>query len=539
VAEVALVSDVPAAGSLAEYLAACGLPVRPAYRDGVPDVAGADVVLALCDRPPAGLLDRLAGGGPTLLLGPTLAAWRDVEEIDDLVGVLPGRLTPEHEVRVRPGPQAGELAARLDPEQLVRRDRVLTVDKVHDDTAVLLTASVAHAEHPVATRHGAVATLTLGWTAGTVQDRWYQRLAFRLLRVLLGQSDGPPVGVGLLGFGAIGAEHLAAAEAVAGLRPAAVCDRSAERLAAARQQFPDVAGYSAADDLLADDAVDLIVVSTPPDTHARWSVRALAAGKSVVVEKPFCLTVAEADEQLAAAARAGRRLAVYQSRRWDPDFLALKHVVSSGQIGEVFHYESFVGGYGHPCNYWHSEESVSGGAIYDWGAHYLDWALDLMHRPVEWVSATAHKRVWHDVTNADHTRVLLHFADGAEATFTHSDLAAALPPKWHVLGTAGAVVGSWRRERVVQRDRVGALAEERLAPADSPARLDVYAPDGSVTRLALPIRPPYAFHRELADHLLTGAPLSVTAEDARRTVAVMQAATASVRAGGRPVGLPQ
>jgi hypothetical protein len=151
------------------------------------------------------------------------------------------------------------------------------------------------------------------------------------------------------------------------------------------------------------------------------------------------------------------------------------------------------------------------------------------------VTASEHKRVWHDVTNADHSRVHLRFVDGVEAEFTHSDVAAALKPKWYVLGTAGALVGSWRHERVVARDAVGNLAEDPLAAAESPADLTLHAPDGSVTTLALPAAPAQPFHRELADLLLSGAPMSVTPEGSRRNIAVMEAATRSAADGGRPV----
>ena len=303
--------------------------------------------------------------------------------------------------------------------------------------------------------------------------------------------------------------------------------------------MPDLRAHPDGAALLDDDDVDLVVVSTPPSSHAEWVLRALEAGKHVVVEKPFCLTVEEADRQVAAAAERGLLLAVYQNRRWDRDYQALKRVVRSGAIGEVFHFESFVGGYGHPCNYWHSDEAISGGAVYDWGSHYLDWVLDLLGTDVEWVSSTTHKRMWHDVTNADHSRVLLHYADGVEAEFTHSDLAAAMKPKFYVLGTQGAVVGDWRQESVVGRSPVGLLTEDRLAPADAPAALRVLVPDGaggtSETALSLPPAPADPFHRELADALLSGAPMSVTPEGSRRGVAVMQAAARSARDGGRPV----
>jgi predicted dehydrogenase len=191
----------------------------------------------------------------------------------------------------------------------------------------------------------------------------------RWIRHALDLADGPAVRVGILGYGAIGHEHNEAISAVSGLTLSGVCDRDPRRVDAARLLAPDVTSYDDGDALVESDDIDLVIVSTPPNTHAEWALRALAAGKHVVVEKPFCLTTAEADEMVAAAREHDRVLAVYQNRRWDADYLTLKRLVRSGAIGDVFHYESFVGGYGHPCNYWHSDEEVSGGAIYDWGSH--------------------------------------------------------------------------------------------------------------------------------------------------------------------------
>ena len=511
------------------YLARCGLVVD----DGL----GGDVVLVLGpDRLSESLEDAvLSETAPVLVVGPTMST-----ALTDAAGLVPGPLTPLHEIRVRPGPAAGDVGARLGGDLLVT-DRWPVQDKVADDVEVLLTANVSFTDHPVATWRAAagLGLLTVGSTTSTYADPAWQRIVHRLLRRICGDADGRPVRVGILGYGAIGHEHNAAIALTEGLELRAVCDPNPLRVDAARELAPEVRGV---DDLLAQDDVDLVIVSTPPNTHAEWALRCLDAGKHVVVEKPFCLTVEEADRQIAAAADRGLTLAVYQNRRWDPDYLALKHVVRSGQLGDVFHYESFIGGYGHPCNYWHSDEAVSGGAIYDWGSHYLDWALDLFPQEVEWVSATAHKRVWHDVTNADHSRVLLHFLDGVEAEFTHSDLAAALKPKFYVLGTRGGLIGDWRHERVVGRSPIGTLREDRLAHSDSPAALRVFTPDGaggtSETALSIPAAPAQPFHRQLADQLLSDEPMEVTPAGSRRNIAVMQAATLSALDGGRPVPPP-
>jgi scyllo-inositol 2-dehydrogenase (NADP+) len=522
-----------AAASFAGYAARCGCEVSAV--DGADRLASApllDAVVVLSDRPPAPDVERALAayadrGGVLVLAGPTAAAWRDAVGLFERAGLLPLGPTVAHEIRVRPGPAGGDVAARLGGDLYVT-DPLLLVEKVTDGTDVLLTAGWQLTDHPVATiRRGAgtVATFTLGSLPSTLADPAVQRLLHRVVRAALRIGDGPAVRAGLLGYGAIGDEHATAIAATEGLVVSAVCDRTASRVAACRVVAPAARVAADADALLASDDVDLVVVSTPPDSHVSWTLRALEAGKHVVVEKPFCLTVAEADRMIDLAAARGLVLAVYQNRRWDPDYLALRRVIRSGAIGEVFHLESFVGGYGHPCGYWHSDEDVSGGAIYDWGSHHLDWTLDLLPGQVERVSAVTHKRVWHDVTNADHSRVTVQFADGTEAEFVHSDLAAARKPKWYVLGTRGAVLGEYRTDVAV--------------PTDHPAVLTVCTPDGAggvhEQRLSVPAAPPHPFHRELADRLLSREPMSVTPEGSRRTIAVMEAATASARDGGRPV----
>jgi predicted dehydrogenase len=269
-----------------------------------------------------------------------------------------------------------------------------------------------------------------------------------------------------------------------------------------------------------DPDIGLVVVGTPPVAHADSVLTALAAGKHVVSEKPFALRIDEADRMIDEAAEHHRVLTIYQSRRWDPDFIALRDVVRGGGIGEPFYMESFIGGYSHPCDFWHSHEPISGGTIYDWGSHYFDWILQLFPDSVRTVTAHAHKRVWHDVTNSDQVRVDLAFANGAQATFLQSDIAGAVKPKWYLLGTRGAVVGEWRDEPV---------------PADFPARVKVYRPaDGGSHEeiLSLPIRDDLGFYRNLADHLAWDEALAVTPAEARRTVAVMESATRSIERAG-------
>ena len=510
-------------------------------------ISDADAVVVWADRDLGSSVigDLLGGTVPVLLAGPTLRSADADGRLREAAGLHLGEQTPVHDVRVRPGPDGALLpdaghhhegGGHIGPHEHVT-DSVAVVDKVLDDVAILRVAALGLTEQPVMTWRPAtrVGTWTLGCTPASLDGRVALRAVLGFVSHASGRGRSPDVRVGLLGYGAIGHDHRRAGDAVDGLALTAVCDSAAERRAAAVAAAPGIAALDDADALIERDDVDLVVVSTPPSSHAYWASRAIRAGKHVVVEKPFAIRTDEADAILSEAQASDRLAVVYQNRRFDPDHLAIKRAVASGSLGDLFHIETFVGGYGHPCNLWHSDQDVSGGAFYDWGSHVLDQILDLIPSDVVHVTAAEHKRLWHDVTNADQSRVTLMFEDGTEAQFIHSDIAAALKPRWYVLGTQGAILGSWRTERVVSRNDIGTLSEDVLAPADSPPTLDLYAADGSVTRLAAPAADPYSFHRELSEHLHWGLPMSVTGAQSRRVLSVMEAARLSASEGSRPV----
>lgn len=328
--------------------------------------------------------------------------------------------------------------------------------------------------------------------------------------------------VGLLAYGAIGHEHNLAVQNTPGLELTAVCDVNANRLAAARQLSPNAQTFTDALSMLDSKALDLVVISTPPNTHHQWAKEALSRDIDVVLEKPMALTARQCDELMTMAAERGRLLVVYQNRRFDPDFVTLRRLLADGVIGDVFHIDTFVGGYSRPCDYWHSDAEVSGGAIFDWGSHFLDQILSLVGDDVAHVSAVNHKRHWMHATNADHAQVTLTFVSGRQATFTHSDLAAARRPKYYVLGTQGAIVGEWNP-----------AAEP--AVADLPAIVSVHSIDGARRIVDLDRVEPFAFHRSIVDHLERGVPMEVSAVQSRDVVAVMEAAEESARRNGLPV----
>jgi len=328
--------------------------------------------------------------------------------------------------------------------------------------------------------------------------------------------------VGLLAYGAIGDEHNSAIKATNGLVLAAVCDTKPERLEAALKISPDAKTFTDAHQMLASGEIDLVVVSTPPNSHYSWAKEALNHGINVMLEKPMALTAKECDELMALARQKELLLVVYQNRRYDLDFLTMKNLIDTNQIGEVFHYESFVGGYSKPCSYWHSDAKVSGGAIFDWGSHFIDQIMSIVKSDVDFVSGLNQKRVWDHVTNADHAQVNINFKDGLQAVFINSDLAAARKPKFYVLGTQGAITGNW--------DESG-----DGSVADLPAIISLHRADGTNQVIEHVSVAPYSFYASLVAYLNDATPMSIVAEQSRDVVAIMQAAEVSALSNGKPV----
>ncbi len=502
--------------------------------DGLERLSGVALIVAdsatpLTSGQASALADFLRGGGALLLLGETLDAWRGAA-LGAALGLPEGQRGPATELIAR---LAGDhdITRRLDPTFTVT-DRLYVHDGLPEDATPLLVTSWRYTRTPVAWLRsvgaGAAAVITLGAADGALESPTLRQIIFRAARYLTGWREPAPARIAMIGYGAIGYEHASAIAATPGLELALVCDRNPARLDAAHERFPSLRVTTTIDDVIADERVEAAIIGAPPNIHASLALRLLRAGKSVVVEKPFSITTAEADEMIAEAEARGLALTCYQNRRWDPDFLAIQRAVAEGRIGDLFYLELFIGGFAHPCDYWHSHEPVSGGVFYDWGSHYLDWALTLLPDQVADVRASSHKRVWRDVTNADQASIAIRFRDGREVSFIHSDIAAALKPKWYALGTRGAITGHWRHETVKARKWNGDLIEERLAPAEAPPRVTLAIRDNAglihEERLTLPPAPERPFHRNLADHLLAGEPLAISPYASRRNIAVMEAA---------------
>ncbi|MDJ0768911.1 MAG: Gfo/Idh/MocA family oxidoreductase [Ilumatobacter sp.] len=486
-------------------------------------------------------LERIAGEGGVVLLVP--------EPGDEcgarLAGARVEATLPRAEWFVTLADRAENV--RLDGEVPVI-SALRTLDIVDPNTVAAATTSVRFLHQPtMAVRtvgRGRIVTSGIADLDALHAHPTLGTFLRRLVRTSFAANQQTDLGVGVVGygpFGGMGYLHGLAATETDGLALVAAADSAPERLHAATQDFPELHLHPSAKALAADDAVDIAIIATPPVHHAELALELLRAGKHVVVEKPMCLKTDDADLLVRTAAEVDRTITVHQSRRWDTDWLAIRRIIGRGDLGDVFNIETFVGGFEHPCRAWHSEDTISGGAVYDWGSHHVDWIIQHYGTAPAKVLCTAHTRVWHDTTNVDQLAVWMQWSDGREATFRQSDVCAIRRPKFHVEGTAGTLEGHYEpvRQDTITPGRGFQAAVSHHAERPVDLRVARYDGDHGLIESTIPPapHPGWGFHRNLADHLLLGEPLAVPAEQSRDVVAVLEAAHRSGANGGELIEL--
>ena len=182
--------------------------------------------------------------------------------------------------------------------------------------------------------------------------------------------------VAVIGYGGQGAWHCTQIMKSDVAELAGIYDIKEKRRASAKDNGIYV--YESNEAIFADNNVDIIVVATPNDVHEDLVVNGLKSGHNVICEKPVALSAASFDRMVSAEKESGKLLSVHQNRRWDVDFLGVKSVIESGNIGEVIRIESRIhGSRGIPSD-WRCEKAYGGGMILDWGVHLIDQMLQLI-----------------------------------------------------------------------------------------------------------------------------------------------------------------
>lgn len=337
-----------------------------------------------------------------------------------------------------------------------------------------------------------------------------------------------PIRVAVLGFGTAGRFFHApflAADPAYDLR--LIVTGQPDRQAAARAAHPSAMVAATADAVTAHaSGLDLVVVGTPPSTHVELAGKALRAGLDVVVDKPFTPTAADGRKLIALAADLGRRLTVFQNRRWDADFRTLRRLIAEGRLGTVHAFESrFEWWRPDGLGGWKGETGVAdgGGILFDLGTHLIDQALQLFG-PVTEVLADVNRRDPRAGCDADDdTVVILRHARGTSSRLTMSSVAALPGPRFRVLGSKNGYVkhGLDGQEAALKAGTSPADPAFGREPEDCWGRLG----QGSETTPVEPERGNYAeFYRLLALALRDGADLPVDPGDAVDVLDVIERA---------------
>ncbi|MDO7883986.1 Gfo/Idh/MocA family oxidoreductase [Hymenobacter cheonanensis] len=249
-------------------------------------------------------------------------------------------------------------------------------------------------------------------------------------------SADTPITAALLAYGMSGKLfHAPFLAAHPGFALRAVVERSQQRMAA---DYPGVKSYPSTEALLANPAIELVVVNTPNDTHYDLARQALLAGKHVLVEKPVATTVAQWQELGALARQQGRQLLAYQNRRWDTDFGAVRRVVESGQLGRLievhFRFDRF-----RPVLHtkvFKEDGRPGSGLLFDLGPHLLDQVISLFGKPLSFEKTLGSYR--HGSQVPDFFDFHLHYPKGLNVWVTSSLLVADPGPAFIVHGTQGS-----------------------------------------------------------------------------------------------------
>jgi len=324
--------------------------------------------------------------------------------------------------------------------------------------------------------------------------------------------------VAVIGYGpafGMGRHHLREM-ADAGMTPTAVVDTDRERVQAARSDFPGIETYTSAAAMLRKSPANLVTVITPHNTHARLALQCLQAGRHVVCEKPFAVTTAECDAMIAEARRRKLVLSTYHNRHWDGCILQALKEIRRRRIGDVYRVTAWSGRFGKPQDWWRSSRSRSGGVLYDWGVHLLEYALQVIASEIVEVSGFektgvwARHTAWKEDTNEDEATAVVRFRNGTRLTLTasHLDLNPR-PSTLEFTGTKGTYLMSGDHYEILTRA------------------------DDTTVRVTGPNPPSegWRFYRNIADHMVKGVALVITPEWARRPIQILDLAARSAKKG--------
>jgi len=325
--------------------------------------------------------------------------------------------------------------------------------------------------------------------------------------------------VGCVGYGGafnMGRQHFNEM-AKAGMTPVAVCEIDPARRKVAEEEFPGIQTFATLGEMLKKSDVNLVAIITPHNTHAKLALQCLKAGRHVVLEKPMAITTAECDAMIAEAKKRKLMVSAYHNRHWDGCILEAVERIGNGQLGNLVRVDCRMGHYGSPGDWWRCSKSISGGVMYDWGVHLLEYALQIIQSDIVEVSGFAHNghwapgSKWKKDSNEDEANAVVRFKNGCMLNLRVSQIEGN--------GKRGLVEFTGTKGQYVLE---GGTFELFTHPKNG---------ETIVTKGKNKASEGWKFYQNVADHLVKGATLVITGEWARRPIQILDLANRSAKLG--------
>lgn len=331
--------------------------------------------------------------------------------------------------------------------------------------------------------------------------------------------------VGLIGYGYAGKTfHAPLIRTVAGLQLTVVGSSRRDTVLA---DLPGVAVCSP-EEVTSHPDVDLVVVATPNDSHHSLAAAAMRAGKHVVVDKPFTVTLDEARSLVRISREEKRLLSVFQNRRWYSEVLATRDILASGRLGHVSHYECHMDRFRpNVRKRWREEPGPGAGLWFDLGPHLIDQSLHLFGMPDSVQASFAILRQvgetddWaHIQLNYPRLRVILHasllVAGGGPRSILHGTVAS-----WAKYG------GDVQEAQLI----AGMLPTDPGYGIDNDPGLVFDGATGEKTEIPVPLGDQRPYYAGVRDAILNGTPAPISGEHGVAVMAILLASFASGREG--------
>ncbi len=336
-------------------------------------------------------------------------------------------------------------------------------------------------------------------------------------------SSDPTVSTALLSYGMSGRVFHGPLLAV---NPGFTVKKILKRSSASSESlFPDAVIVRSMDDILRDGGIDLVIVNTPNDTHFPHALASLKAGKHVVVEKPFTVTLGEAEELIREAQKRGLLLTVFQNRRLDGDSLTVEKIIREGRLGRLVEYEAHYDRY-RPAvdsSSWKEGTGPGSGILYNLGSHLIDQALHLFGMPSALDARVGRQRP--GAKTDDYFDIRMEY-DGLLVILKSSYLVCEPGPRYILHGETGSFVkyGLDPQEQMMKEGKLPQGADWGADRKENWGKLTTWQADGIRSESVPTVPGNYAaFYSGLHKALVEGSAPPVTAEEGLGVIRVINA----------------